>query len=85
MFAVSAVVGQVLRPGVMGDELQAAGETFVQLGLQGVVVTRRVIAEEGNVLRPAVSGEVGSPLNWGTREPKPTTDGWLTLTSGLFA
>ena len=36
---VSAIVTQVLRPGVVSNELQTVVEPLVQLGLQGIVVS----------------------------------------------
>ena len=74
---VTAVVGEVLGPGVVGDELQAVGEAFINLGLKGIVVAGRVIAEEVNILRPAKSREEWSAiiLREKTGSAKPTSVG----------
>src|SRR5216683_577244 len=69
-------MGEVLRPCVMGDELQAISESFVDLGLKRVVVVGRIITKKGNILSPAILGEVGSPLDLGNTR-RETYDRWL--------
>src|SRR6476620_5426830 len=75
---VSAIVTQVLRPGVVSNELQTVVEPLVELGLQGIVVSGCIIPEEGKILRPAVARKVGSPFIF--RRPTRDTEanhGWL--------
>jgi len=50
---ISAIVGKVLRPGVVANELQPTCEALIHFSLQCIVETWTVVGEVRNILRPA--------------------------------